>query len=146
MKRIIIFSVSLIVGLGAVLSAGEALAVRTSVTANVVTPKGPYPGTVNANDLDVVQFTLDNTNGNVWTGNGRDLLVIQNPTAGAITVTLTSSSDASKRKADITTYSLGVGEFMAFWYGNLVGWDQGGGALYIDCSATGLKGIIFRIP
>ena len=35
---------------------------------------------------------------------------------------------------------------MSFWYGNLVGWDQGGGQLYLDCSATGLKGLIFRIP
>lgn len=127
-------------------SAGEALAVRTSVTASVVAPKGPYPGTVAANDLDVVPFTLDNTNGNVWVGTGRDLLVIQNPTAGAITITLTSSADSANRKADISTYSLGVGEFMAFWYGSLVGWDQGGGQLYIDCSATGLKGMIFRIP
>lgn len=127
-------------------AAGEALAVRTSVTASVVAPKGPYPGTVAANDLDVVPFTLDNTNGNVWVGTGRDLLVIQNPTAGAITITLTSSADSANRKADISTYSLGVGEFMAFWYGSLVGWDQGGGQIYIDCSATGLKGMIFRIP
>ncbi|MCS6290344.1 MAG: hypothetical protein H8K10_15420 [Nitrospira sp.] len=146
MKRISLLSIALIVGVCAVLSAGEALAVRTSVTSSVVAPKGPYPGTVAANDLDVVPFTLDNTNGNVWVGTGRDLLVIQNPTAGAITVTLTSSADDKNRKADITTYSLGVGEFMSFWYGNLVGWDQGGGQVYLDCSATGLKGLIFRIP
>lgn len=146
MKRFNILSVSLILGLCALFSAGEALAVRTSVTSSVVTPKGPYPGTVAANDLDVVPFTLDNTNGNVWVGSGRDLLVIQNPTAGAITVTLTSSADSANRKGDISTYSLGVGEFMSFWYGSLVGWDQGGGQVYIDCSATGLKGLIFRIP
>ncbi len=146
MQRSHILSVALIVGLCALFSAGEALAVRTSVTASVVQPKGPYPGTVAANDLDVVPFTLDNTNGNVWVGSGRDLLVIQNPTAGAITVTLTSSADAQNRKADITTYSLGVGEFMSFWYGNLVGWNQGGGQVYLDCSATGLKGLIFKIP
>lgn len=139
-------SLSLLLGLCALLSATEALAVRTAVTASVVTPKGPYPGVVAANDLDVAPFTLDNTNGNVWVGSGRDLLVIQNPTAGAVTVTLTSSADAQNRKADITTYSLGVGEFMTFWYGNLVGWNQGGGQLYLDCSAAGLKGMIFRIP
>lgn len=139
-------SLSALLGLCAILSATDAFAVRTSVTASVVAPKGPYPGTIAANDLDVVPFNLDNTNGNVWVGTGRDLLVIQNPTAGAITVTLTSSADAAKRKADITTYSLGAGEFMTFWYGNLVGWDQGGGQLYLDCSATGLKGLIFRIP
>lgn len=146
MKRFSILTTSIIIGLGLSLFAGEALAVRTSVTANVIAPKGPYPGTVVANDLDVVPFTLDNTNGNVWVGTGRDLLVIQNPTAGAITVTLTSAPDATKRKSDITTYSLGIGEFMTFWYGNLVGWDQGGGQVYVDCSATGLKGLIFRIP
>ncbi|HNP80124.1 MAG TPA: hypothetical protein PKN47_01575 [Nitrospira sp.] len=146
MKRLSIVSLSLIVGLMVALSAGEALAVRTSVTTSVVTPKGPYPGTVAANALDVATFDLDNTNGNVWVGTGRELLVIQNPTAGAITVTLTSSADAQNRKGDITTYSLGVGEFMAFWYGNLVGWNQGGGQVYLDCSASGLKGLIFKIP
>lgn len=145
MKQHLALALLLLTGLS-LFSAGEALAVRTSVTASVVSPKGPYPGTVAANDLDVVPFTLDNTNGNVWVGTGRDLLVIQNPTAGAITVTLTSSVDSQNRKGDITTYSLGIGEFMTFWYGSLVGWDQGGGQLYIDCSATGLKGMIFRIP
>lgn len=139
-------SLSALLGLCAILSATDALAARTAVTSSVVMPKGPYPGTVAANALDVATFDLDNTNGNVWVGTGRDLLVIQNPTAGAITVTLTSSTDAAKRKADISTYSLGAGEFMSFWYGNLVGWDQGGGQLYLDCSATGLKGLIFRIP
>lgn len=119
---------------------------RTSVTANIVTPKGPYPGVVNANDLDVVQFNLDNTNGNEFVGTGRELLVIQNPTAGAVTVTLTSSNDPQNRKADITAYSLGVNEFLAFWFGSLIGWDQGNGKIYLDCSATGLKGFIFRIP
>lgn len=119
---------------------------RTPVTSSIVVPKGPYPGTVAANDLDVVPFTLDNTNGNEFVGSGRDLLVIQNPTAGAITVSLPSSNDASNRKGDISTYSLGVGEFMAFWFGNLIGWDQGSGKIYLDCSATGLKGMIFRMP
>lgn len=127
-------------------SATEALAVRTSVTASIVTPKGPYPGTVAANDLDVATFNLDNTNGNVFVGTGRELLVIENPTGGAITVTLTSAFDQAKRKGDITTYSLGAGEYMTFWYGSLIGWDQGGGQIYIDCSATGLKGLLLRIP
>ncbi len=124
----------------------DALAVRTAVTASIVTPKGPYPGPVSANDLDVATFDLDNTNGNVFVGTGRELLVIQNPTAGAITVTLTSAFDQAKRKADITTYSLGAGEFMSFWYGSLVGWDQGGGQIFLDCSASGLKGLLLRLP
>jgi hypothetical protein len=146
MQRSKILSVSLVLGLCALFSAGEALAVRTAVTASVVTPKGPYPGTVAANGLDAATFDLDNTNGNVWVGTGRELLVIQNPTAGAVTVTLTSSADAANRKGDITAYSLGAGEFMTFWYGSLVGWNQGGGQVYLDCSATGLKGLIFKIP
>jgi len=146
MKRFSLLSLSLVLGFCALFTAVDAFAARTAVTSSVVTPKGPYPGTVAANALDVATFDLDNTNGNVFVGTGRELLVIQNPTGGAITVTLTSSADAQNRKGDITTYSLGAGEFMSFWYGNLVGWNQGGGQIYLDCSATGLKGLLFKIP
>lgn len=122
-----------------------ALAVRTSLTPATV--KGPYPGTVSAGDLAITMENGDNTNGNVWTGNGRDLLLIQNPTGGAITVTFTSVADQLGRKGDITAYSIPAAGFMTFWFGNLVGWSQdAAGSIYVDMSATGLKMKVIRIP
>lgn len=125
----------------------EALAVRTVLTP--LTVKGPYPGTVSAGDLSVTALdSVDNTNGNSWVGNGRDLMVIQNPTAGAITVTLTSVADQLGRKGDITAYSIPANTgFMFFWFGSLIGWAQDAqGTIYLDASATGLKIKVLRIP
>lgn len=118
---------------------------RTALTA--ATPKGPYPGTVNAGDLNIAMENVDNANGNVWVGNSRDLLVIQNPTAGAITFTLTSVNDERNRKGDISAYSLGAGLFAYFWFGSLVGWAQDAqGSLYLDAGGAGLKCKVIRIP
>ena len=118
---------------------------RTSITP--VTVKGPYPGTVAPLDLAITLDNGDNTNGNVFTGNGRDLLLIQNPTAGAITVTFTSVADPQGRKGDITAYNIPIAGFMVFWFGALVGWSQdAAGSIYVDMSATGLKMKVLRIP
>lgn len=135
----------MVVTLMAALFVDEALAVRTSLTP--ATTKGPYPGTVNAGDLAITMENGDNTNGNVWTGNGRDLLLIQNPTGGAITITLTSVADQLGRKGDVTAYSIPAAGFMTFWFGNLIGWAQdASGSIYVDMSATGLKMKVIRIP
>lgn len=119
---------------------------RTALTA--FTPKGPYPGTVAPGDLHLAALdNVDNTNGNSWVGNGRDLLIVQNPTAGAVTVTLTSKEDERLRKGDITAYSIPVGGFLFFWFGNLIGWAQDAqGTIYLDAAATGLKCKVVRIP
>ena len=119
---------------------------RTVLTA--FTPKGPYPGTIVAGDLSLaVLDNVDNTNGNSFIGNGRDLLLIHNPTAGAVTVTLTSKEDPQLRKADITAYSIPISGFFFFYFGNLVGWAQdAAGTIYLDAAATGLKCKVLRIP
>jgi hypothetical protein len=117
---------------------------RTVLT--VLTPKGPYPGTVNAGDLATTYATADNTNGNSFSFTGRELIDFRNTTGGAITVTLTSAADPQGRSADITAYSIPATTGLAtFWAGNLVGWSQAG-SFYIDCSATGLGVRIIRIP
>ena len=119
---------------------------RTALTA--FTPKGPYPGTIVAGDLSLTALdNVDNTNGNAFVGNGRDLLLIHNPTAGAVTVTLTSKEDPQLRKADITAYSIPISGFFFFYFGSLIGWAQdAAGTIYLDASATGLKVKVVRIP
>lgn len=139
--------VVLMVALLGVALVDEAWAVRTLLTP--LTVKGPYPGTVSAGDLSVAALdSVDNTNGNYWLGNGRDLLMIENPTAGAVTVTLTSIADQFGRKGDITAYSIPANTgHMFFWFGSLIGWAQDAqGTIYLDASATGLKVKILRIP
>ena len=119
---------------------------RTALTA--FTPKGPYPGTIVAGDLSLAALdNVDDTNGNSFIGNGRDLLLIHNPTAGAVTVTLTSKEDPQLRKADITAYSIPISGFFFFYFGSLIGWAQdAAGTIFLDASATGLKTKVVRIP
>lgn len=111
-----------------------------------VVPKGPYPGTVAADALDVALAAADNTNGNYFVGTGKELILVQNTAGGAGTFTLTSIADPFGRLGSITTYSLAAGEFAMFWLGALVGWDQGGGQIYLDASAATIKFAIIRIP
>lgn len=124
---------------------GVAEAARTAIT--VQTAKGPYLSTpVAANSLDFTIAASDNTNGNYFVGTGRELILVQNSAGGSGTVTFTSVADQFQRKGDISTYSLSAGEFAMFWVGNLVGWDQGGGQIYIDTSASTMNIAVIRIP
>lgn len=117
---------------------------RTALTA--VQPKGPYPGTVAANALDVAFVASDNVNGNYFVGTGKELILVHNTDAGAQTFTITSAADPYGRTANISAYSLAAGEFGMFWLGNLVGWDQGGGQIYLDSSDANIEYAIVRIP
>ncbi len=124
---------------------GVAEAARTAIT--VQTAKGPYLSTpVAADSLDVTIAASDNTNGNYFVGTGRELILVRNTAGVAGTVTFTSVADQYSRKGDITAYSIGAGETAMFWVGNLVGWDQGGGQIYIDTSASTMNIAVIRIP
>lgn len=118
---------------------------RTAIT--VQTPKGPYPGTVNANDLDLAWQAADVANGNYFVGTGRELLLVRNGDAGAQTFTITSAPDPYKRTGNITAYSLGASEMAHFWLGgNLVGWYQAGNQVYLDASDADVAYAVIRIP
>lgn len=120
-------------------------AVRTAIT--VQTAKGPYLSTpVSANALDFTIAASDNANGNYFVGTGRELIIVQNSAGAPGTVTFTSVADQYARKGDISAYSVGAGEFAMFWVGNLTGWDQGGGQIYIDTSASTMNIAVIRIP
>lgn len=112
----------------------------------VIIPKGPYPGTVAANALDFVFTTADSTNFDEFAFTGRELIVVRNSTAGALTFTLESSADPQGRLSDITAYSLAAGEFGVFWAGALPGWNQGSGLFFLRSSASTMDYAIIRIP
>ena len=101
---------------------------RTSIASQ--TPKGPYPGTVSANLLDITYTAIDSTNHNqtLWAGN-RMLLVARNSGAGARTITFTSIADSHNRTGDVTAFSMGAGEYAAFLF-ERDGWQQTDGYLY----------------
>jgi hypothetical protein len=80
--------------------------------------------------------------------NGRDLLFFQNSDAGAVTVTITSVADEKNRTGDITTYSIGIGEFAMFSVGltNQLGWQSTAKKIRITVSDADLKVSVLRLP
>jgi hypothetical protein len=111
----------------------------------VVTPLGPYPGTVAANVLDAVFTTADSVNFDQFNLTGRELIIIRNSTAGALTVTLESTVDPQGRLGDITAYSLAAGEFGLFWAGALPGWNNAG-QFFLRSSASTMDYLVVKIP
>jgi hypothetical protein len=117
---------------------------RTVLTPQVV--KGPYPGTVAADALDITWAAGDDVNGNEFAFTGRELILVRNDDAAAQTVTfLSSATPQFNRTADITAYSLAAGEYAAFWAGALPGWVQSGSKFNIDLSDPDLKFAILRL-
>lgn len=119
---------------------------RTSIAAQ--TPKGPYPGTITSNLLDVTWTAADSVNAHTtaWGPGNRMLILWRNSGAGARTVTVTSSASfAHARTGDVTAFSLGAGE-----YGALIverdGWIQSDGALYHTAEHSEVLVAVLNIP
>lgn len=106
-----------------------------------------YPVTpVAANALD---FVFTNAGASFADGagfplTGREVLVCRGGAAPQ-TVTISSVIDEQNRKGDITTYSLGTGEFMAIQV-PIPGWRQPDGQLYFAASATDVGFAVLRLP
>ena len=112
----------------------------------IIVPKGPYPTLpVSATALDFAFSVADSTNFDQFSFTGRELILVQNPTGGALTFTLESTTDLQSRTGDITTYSVGAGLFSCFWAGKVDGWNNAG-QFFLRASASTLKFAIIRIP
>lgn len=116
---------------------------------DVQEPPSAYPALpLAANDADVA-FTAAGAafaDGAGFPMTGRELLLVRNPTGGALTVTINSVADSRKRVGDITAYSIGAGEIAAFWPNRTEGWRQTDGKLYFAASAAGLEFAVVRLP
>jgi len=112
----------------------------------VYIPVGGYPvGQPAANSADFV-FAEPGTpaDGISFPLTGEEILLAQNTTGGALTVTINSTPDPHGRTGDITAYSVGANEFAAFGPFPTSGWVQTDGKLYAVGSATGLKFAVLR--
>jgi|SRR5262245_5074377 len=118
---------------------------RTALT--VATPKGPHPGVVAADQLDVAWQAADPANGNSFPLSGRELLLMHNtdPTNPA-SVTIKSASDPYGRTQDVTAYALQAGNYAALKMTDSVGWRQPDGSVWLDITGTGvIQFLVLRI-
>lgn len=118
---------------------------RTSLT--VTTALGAYPSLQPAaNACDLTMTAADIVNYNQATCSGNDLIIAHNTSGGALTVTITSVADGHNRTGDITTYSVGAGEYAVFGPFKSAGWMQSDGKLYMAASAADVKLGVIALP
>ena len=102
---------------------------RTTLTKT--TALGQF-GTYSANAADLTMTAGDASNLNQFVASGNDLVIVRNSGAGARTLTITSVADAQGRTGDITTYSIGAGEYAIFGpFNTTQGFRQSNGYIYL---------------
>lgn len=110
---------------------------------------GKYPATpLSANDADIT-FTAsgaDYADGAAFPHTGKEIILVRNDNVGAQTITISSVVDEKKRSGDITTYSIGAGEYAAFGPFPVDGWRQADGDMNIEFSEADLYVAILRLP
>lgn len=108
--------------------------------------KGPFD-TISANGADFTFAAGTITDGDTFVCTGREILLVKNGT-GTNTITITSVADDIGRTGDITTYSLGTGEFAAFGVGltNDKGWKSSAGTVRITVSSAEVTVAVLRLP
>ena len=107
-------------------------------------------GAVTAGALDVTLAASDGSNGdgNYYTVTGKELLIAFNDGTAAYTITIDSVDDEKGRQEDITSYSLAVGDYIAFTGGmtNSKGWKQSGGTINVDTNSVDVKCAVLVLP
>ena len=120
---------------------------RLSVTPQ--SPPGFWPAlalTANAADFTWTASGADYADGFSFTNTGRELILIRGG-AGVETITISSVVDKFNRTGDITTYSIGIGEYA--WFGPFKpeGWNQlGTNLLYAAVTDSDVYIAICRLP
>lgn len=114
----------------------------------VQTLLGKYPVTpLVANSADIVWTAagVDFVDGASFTLTGEEVLLVRNDNVGAQTITIDSVVDPYNRTGNITTYSIGIGEYAAFRLAR-PGWAQTNGLLYFAASAADVFFSVIRLP
>lgn len=109
---------------------------RTALTAK--TPVGAY-GSYSANAADLTMTAADTSDQNSCVASGNDLIIAHNTDSGAHNITITSVANEKGRSGDISSYSLGAGEYAIFGPFLLPGWEQTDGSLYFEADDATVK-------
>lgn len=107
-----------------------------------LTPKtalGAYGNYSVANTADLAMAAADASSLNQFVASGNDLVFAHNTGGSDYTVTFTSVADPFGRTGDITTYSIGAGEYAVFGPFKLPGWMQTDGKVYLQASNAAVK-------
>lgn len=112
-----------------------------------VQPAGSYPSLQPAaTSLDYAyQAPGLASDGIGWLNTGREILLVRNSSAGALTFTVTSVP-LYGRSGDITAYSIGANLFSLLGPFDPKGWNQSDGMVYVAGSTTSVLFAVVRLP
>lgn len=104
-----------------------------------LTALGTKTDAYSANAADLTMTAADVANKEQVTLTGNELVIAYNANAGAQTVTISSVVDDMGRTGDVTTYSIGAGEYAVFGPFGTEGWRQSDGKLYFEATHADVK-------
>lgn len=100
-----------------------------------------------ANSLDLPMVVTVVADKAQFVASGKDLVIVHNTDVGAQTFTITSVADPkNNRTGDITTYSLGAGEYAVVGPLYREGWMQTDGYIYLEAAHVGIKFGVVALP
>lgn len=119
---------------------------RTALTPIALTARATVTA-VAANELDIAFEAADSANGNYWTPTDKDILIVHNPSGGALTFTLDAAPDGYGRDGAITDYSVGAGEFALIpGLVKTAAFQQSDGTVHINASSDDLDFLVLSLP
>jgi hypothetical protein len=122
------------------------MAILTLTVQNVIAKYPAPPLTANAADFVWTAAGADFADKARFIHTGRELILVRNNNVGAKTVTIESVADPKNRTGNITTYSVGAGEYAVFGPFPVLGWRQTTGYLQLAASAADVMFAILRLP
>jgi hypothetical protein len=126
------------------------MAILTLTPQTVIAKYPSLPLTANSADFVWTAAGADFADKARFVHTGREAILVRNDNGGAQTVTIESSADPKGRTGNITTYSVGAGEYAVFPPFPVTGWRQitGGntGYLVLSASAADVYFAILRLP
>ena len=117
-------------------------------TLTKVSALGSYPTlALTANSVDLPMAATVVADKTQFVASGKDLVIAHNTGGSAYTVTITSVADGrTKRTGDITSYSIGAGEYAVFGPFEREGWMQSDGYVYLESNDTSVKFGVVTLP
>lgn len=103
------------------------------------------PITANALDFTFTAAGASFADGAGFILSEKEILLAYNPDSSARTITISSVADPFNRIGDITTYSLGTGEYCVFPQFKRDGWAQTNGQLYVAASNALVQFAVLRL-
>ena len=76
---------------------------------------------------------------------GKEMIIAQNTTGGALTVTVTSVADPFGRTKHIAADSIGANAFKIYGPFATTGWQQTDGNLYFEASGAGITFVVLKL-